>query len=136
MYHNDPRPDPSLVDDDVDAEEGVDDALGAFEGDLEKEEDEAVAAIDRLEEGAHGSGLLMGPPGQRHIEDFLEEYVAAPVTQNPCLCLTGKRIGEERKGEERKGKGFGLKLELEQGRIGIHVMYVQQEKRLNKTEQD
>lgn len=93
MYHNDPHPDDPVADPvDVDVDVGVDAddaALGVIEGDLEEEEEDAVAvavAVDLLEEGARGPGAGLGPPGQRHIEDFLEEYVAAPVTQKPCLC--------------------------------------------------
>lgn len=101
MYHNDPHPEPGLVDDGAGEGVGVG-ALGVFDGDLEED---GAAAVDRLEEGVRGSGL--GPPGQRHIDDFLEEYVAAPVTQKPCLCVAREKRetqGEERRGKAKKGK--------------------------------
>lgn len=112
VYHNDPHPEPGLVDDGDGVVEGVDAALGVLEGGLEKEE-AVVVAVDRPEGGARGLESGLGLPGQRHMDDFLDEYVAAPVMQKPCLCVERERGETERRA--KKGGTWGNGADAEAG---------------------
>lgn len=56
------------------------------------------------------------------MEDFFEEYVAAPVTQKPCLCSArtaseGERGGKGRENNFRKWKKTNLELNQASNRV-------------------